>query len=119
MKKTFTVVAAAAALSLAFAPAAMAGEGDHGHGHHGHGHGHHGHGHGHSQGHHEHHYHNGFHQTNGSLLSVLNGNNVNAVIGVCGNNVGVLGAIPINSPSITGTCAAGGIVDGDDVNVDG
>ncbi|MCG8923992.1 hypothetical protein [Lentzea sp. CC55] len=114
MKKTFTVVAAAAALSLAFAPAAMAGEGDNGHGH-----GHH-HGHGHSQGHHEHHHYHGFHQTNGSLLSVLNGNNVNAVIGVCGNNVGVLGAaVPINSPSITGTCAAGGIVDGDDVNVDG
>ncbi|SDG77435.1 hypothetical protein SAMN05216553_111172 [Lentzea fradiae] len=95
MKKTLAVVAAAAALSLAFAPAAMAGEeGDH-------------------------HYY-GFHQTNGSLLSVLNGNNVNATVGACGNNVGVLGAaVPINSPSFTGTCAAGGIVDGDDVNVDG
>ncbi|MCR3747911.1 hypothetical protein [Lentzea californiensis] len=97
MKRTFAVVAAAAALSLAFAPAAMAGGDDD----------------------HHHHYH-GFHQTNGSLLSVLNGNNVNAVVGVCGNNVGVLGAaVPINSPSITETCAAGGIVDGDDVNVDG
>jgi hypothetical protein len=97
VKRTFAVVAAAAALSLAFAPAAMAGEDD------------------------DHHYHNhGFHQVNGSLLSVLNGNNVNAVVGVCGNNVGVLGAaVPIYSPSITETCAAGGIVDGDDVNVEG
>ncbi|MCE7008597.1 hypothetical protein LWC34_38160 [Kibdelosporangium philippinense] len=40
--------------------------------------------------------------------------NVNAVVGGCGNNVGVLGgAVPILSPSITGSCAAGGIVDGD------
>ncbi|RDI30910.1 hypothetical protein [Lentzea flaviverrucosa] len=61
-----------------------------------------------------------FHQTNGSVLSVLNGNNVNAVVGACGNNVGVLGAaVPINSPSLTETCAAGGVVDGDDVNVEG
>ena len=97
MKKTFAVVAAAAALSLAFAPAAMAGEGDH-----------------------DHDYYHGFHQVNGSVLSVLNGNNVNAVVGACGNNVGVLGgAVPINSPSFTETCAAGAIVDGDDVNVDG
>ena len=96
MKRTFAVVAAAAALSLAFAPAAMAGGDD------------------------DHHHYHGFHQTNGSLLSVLNGNNVNAVVGVCNNNVGVLGAaVPINSPMITETCAAGGIVDGDDVNVDG
>ena len=62
----------------------------------------------------------GFEQVNGSVLSVLNGNNVNAVVGVCGNNVGVLGAaVPINSPSLTETCAAGGVVDGDDVNVEG
>ncbi|MEV6713164.1 hypothetical protein AB0M48_14130 [Lentzea sp. NPDC051208] len=61
-----------------------------------------------------------FHQTNGSVLSVLNGNNVNAVVGACNNNVGVLGAaVPINSPMITDTCAAGGVVDGDDVNVEG
>ncbi|ANZ36334.1 hypothetical protein BBK82_09930 [Lentzea guizhouensis] len=54
---------------------------------------------------------------NAPLLSVLNANNVNAVVGACGNNVGVLGgAVPINSPSITETCAAGGIVDGDDLN---
>ncbi|WP_434450742.1 hypothetical protein [Lentzea sp. E54] len=58
-----------------------------------------------------------FEQVNGPLLSVLNGNNVNAVVGACGNNVGVLGAaVPVNSPSITDNCAAGGIVDGDDVN---
>ncbi|SFR26975.1 hypothetical protein SAMN04488564_110260 [Lentzea waywayandensis] len=85
MKKACAVVAAAAALSLAFAPAAMAGEG-HGHG--------------------------GHHWKNGPLLLLLNGNNLNGTIGACGNNVGVLGgAVPINSPSITETCAAGGIVD--------
>ncbi len=57
---------------------------------------------------------------NGPLVSVLNGNNLNAVIGACGNNVGVAGgAVPINSPSIVGNCAAGGIVDGDDVNFEG
>lgn len=85
MKKACAAVAAAAALSLAFAPAAMAGEG-HGHG--------------------------GHHWKNGPLLVLLNGNNINGTIGACGNNVGVLGgAVPINSPSITETCAAGGIVD--------
>ena len=89
MKKACAVVAAAAALSLAFAPAAMAGEGhDHGHGGYGH------------------------QWKNGPLLVLLNGNNLNGTIGACGNNVGVLGgAVPINSPSITETCAAGGIVD--------
>lgn len=85
MKKVCAAVVAAAALSLAFAPAAMAGEG-HGHG--------------------------GHHWKNGPLLVLLNGNNLNGTIGACGNNVGVLGgAVPINSPSITETCAAGGIVD--------
>ncbi|ANZ36335.1 hypothetical protein BBK82_09935 [Lentzea guizhouensis] len=98
LKKTAAAVAAAAALTLAIAPAALAGEG------HGHGHGH-GDGHSHGGGH-------GHHWYNGGLLSALNGNNVNATVGACGNNVGVLGAaVPINSPSITGTCAAGGIVD--------
>ena len=83
MKKVCAAVVAAAALSLAFAPAAMAGES-----------------------------HGGHHWKNGPLLVLLNGNNVNANVGACGNNVGVLGgAVPINSPSITGTCAAGGIVD--------
>ena len=88
MKKTCAAVLAAAALSLAFAPAAMAGEGhDHGHGY-------------------------GHHWSNGPLLVLLNGNNLNGTVGACGNNVGVLGgAVPINSPSITETCAAGGIVD--------
>ncbi len=86
MKKVCAAVAAAAALSLAFAPAAMAGEGHEGHG--------------------------GHHWKNGPLLVLLNGNNLNGTIGACGNNVGVLGgAVPINSPSITETCAAGGIVD--------
>jgi hypothetical protein len=85
VKKACAAVVAAAALSLAFAPAAMAGEG-HGHG--------------------------GHHWKNGPLLVLLNGNNLNGTIGACGNNVGVLGgAVPINSPSITETCAAGGIVD--------
>lgn len=85
MKKACAVVAAAAALSLAFAPAAMAGEGHGGYGH---------------------------QWKNGPLLVLLNGNNLNGTIGACGNNVGVLGgAVPINSPSITETCAAGGIQD--------
>lgn len=83
MKKACAAVAAAAALSLAFAPAAMAGEG-----------------------------HGGHHWKNGPLLVLLNGNNTNVNVGACGNNVGVLGgAVPINSPSITETCAASGIVD--------
>ncbi|CAL9635735.1 hypothetical protein SUDANB95_06177 [Actinosynnema sp. ALI-1.44] len=54
---------------------------------------------------------------NGGLLSAVNGNNLNVVAGVCGNNVGVLGAaVPINSPYFIDNCAAGGIVDGDDAN---
>jgi hypothetical protein len=84
VKKACAAVAAAAALSLAFAPAAMAGEAHSG----------------------------GYHWKNGPLLVALNGNNLNGTIGACGNNVGVFGgAVPINSPSITETCAAGGIVD--------
>ncbi|MBB5956263.1 hypothetical protein FHS29_002849 [Saccharothrix tamanrassetensis] len=64
--------------------------------------------------------HDGPHWTNGPIVSALNGNNVNAVVGACGNNVGVLGAaVPINSPVFIDNCAAGGIVDGDDVNVNG
>lgn len=52
---------------------------------------------------------------NAPLLVVGNANNINTTVGVCGNNVGVLGAaVPINSPSITDTCAAGGIEDGDE-----
>jgi hypothetical protein len=52
---------------------------------------------------------------NAPLLIVGNANNLNGVVGVCGNNVGVFGgAVPINSPSITETCAAGGIEDGDE-----
>jgi len=85
VKKACAAIVAAAALSLAFAPAAMAGEGHHDH---------------------------GYQWSNAPLLVLLNGNNVNGTVGACGNNVGVLGAaVPINSPSITETCAAGGIVD--------
>ncbi|HEX7308251.1 hypothetical protein [Lentzea sp.] len=88
MKKAIAAVAAAAALSLAFAPAAMAGEG------------------------HQDYPGQGYHWSNGPLLVLLNGNNLNGTIGACGNNVGVLGAaVPINSPSLTGSCAAGGVVD--------
>jgi hypothetical protein len=50
---------------------------------------------------------------NAPLLIVGNANNVNANVGACGDNVGVLGgAVPINSPSITDTCAVSGIEDG-------
>ncbi|MDX3658640.1 hypothetical protein [Lentzea sp. NPDC055074] len=57
----------------------------------------------------------GHHWVNEPLLIVGNANNLNGVVGACGNNVGVLGAaVPVNSPSITETCAAGGIEDGDD-----
>lgn len=38
--------------------------------------------------------------------------NLNLIVGACGNNVAVFGgAVPILSPSITETCAAGGIDD--------
>ncbi|MEJ2855432.1 MULTISPECIES: hypothetical protein [unclassified Saccharothrix] len=56
---------------------------------------------------------------NGGLASVVNGNNVNAVVGLCGNNVGAgiaAFAVPINSPIFVDNCAAGGVVDGDDAN---
>jgi hypothetical protein len=98
LKKAGAVAAIAAGLMMIAAPAfATTGEG-----HEGHGHGH------------------GYHWNNGPLLSVLNGNNVNGTIGACGNNVGVLGgAVPINSPVFVDNCAAGGIIDGDDVNFEG
>jgi hypothetical protein len=48
-------------------------------------------------------------------IPIANDWNLNAVVGACGDNVGVLGgAVPIMSPSITGNCAAGGIMDNDD-----
>ncbi|MGW4211801.1 hypothetical protein ACWEIJ_27675 [Lentzea sp. NPDC004789] len=57
---------------------------------------------------------------NAPLLIVGNANNLNGVVGACGNNVGVFGgAVPINSPSITETCAAGGIEDGSEWGHDG
>ncbi|MBP2320854.1 hypothetical protein JOF56_001239 [Kibdelosporangium banguiense] len=38
--------------------------------------------------------------------------NVNVIAGVCNNNVGVLGAaVPVLSPQIVDSCAAGGIDD--------
>jgi hypothetical protein len=47
-------------------------------------------------------------------IDIVKDININGVVGACGNNVGVLGgAVPILSPSITGSCAAGGIVDGE------
>ncbi len=48
---------------------------------------------------------------NVSNVDVLH--NVNGTLGLCGDNVGVLGAaVPILSPSVTRTCAAGGIANG-------
>jgi hypothetical protein len=92
VKKVGAVAAAAAGLMMIAAPAAMA-DGGHGGGH---------------------------HWKNGPLVSALNANNLNGVIGACGNNVGVFGgAVPINSPSITETCAAGGISDGNDLGHEG
>ncbi|MEO6088212.1 MAG: hypothetical protein ABIQ18_34375 [Umezawaea sp.] len=101
LKKAGAVAAIAAGLMMIAAPAfATTGEGHEGHEGHGHSH--------------------GYHWNNGPLLSVLNGNNVNATVGACGNNVGVLGgAVPINSPVFVDNCAAGGIIDGDDVNFEG
>ncbi|WP_243727047.1 hypothetical protein [Actinocrispum wychmicini] len=44
-------------------------------------------------------------------IDIIKNINLNAVVGACGNNVGVLGAaVPILSPSITGNCASGGIM---------
>jgi len=45
-------------------------------------------------------------------IDILKDININGVLGLCNNNVGVLGgAVPILSPQITGSCAAGGIDD--------
>jgi hypothetical protein len=45
-------------------------------------------------------------------IDILKDINVNLIAGVCGNNVGVLGAaVPVLSPSITHSCAGGGIED--------
>ncbi|CCH28122.1 hypothetical protein ABZ816_05350 [Actinosynnema sp. NPDC047251] len=61
------------------------------------------------------------HQWNsGPLISALNGNNVNVPVGVCGNNIGILGLVaPVGSPQITGSCAQAAILDGHDNNVGG
>jgi hypothetical protein len=98
LKKAGVIAAAAAGLLMLGAPAFAGGDGD------GMGHG---------------------YDVNGAKhgqVGIVNLNdidiakdiNVNGVVGACGNNVGVLGgAVPILSPSITGSCAAGGIIDGD------
>lgn len=39
-------------------------------------------------------------------------NNVNAVLGACGNNVSVIGVtVPVNSPNPSAACASGGVED--------
>jgi hypothetical protein len=49
---------------------------------------------------------------NANDIDIVKDINLNAVLGACGNNVGILGAaVPILSPQSTGSCAAGGIVD--------
>jgi hypothetical protein len=92
LKKAGFVAVAAAGLMMLGAPA-FAGEGGHRHG--------------------------GNNARNGQVgiinlngIDILKDININGVVGVCGNNVGVLGlALPILSPQVTGSCAAGGIID--------
>ncbi|MGH3632400.1 MAG: hypothetical protein ACRDRL_33820 [Sciscionella sp.] len=66
--------------------------------------------------------HGGWHHGNGQIGLVNTGNidvlhNVNAVLGACGNDVAVLGAVvPILSPNPTAQCAQGGIVTGNSHN---
>jgi hypothetical protein len=100
LKKAGVVAAAAAGLLMLAGPAFAGGEGM-GDGY-GHGHGI-----------------NGAHNGQVGLVNlndidIVKDINLNAVVGACGNNVGVLGAaVPILSPQITGSCAAGGIMDND------
>jgi hypothetical protein len=117
LKKAGVVAAAAAGLLMLAGPAFAGGEGGHSHGY-GHGYGHaYGDNHGYGD---DHGY--GDNSSDNDQIGLLNLNDIdvakdidlNAVLGVCGNNVGVLGAaVPILSPQITGTCAAGGIMDDD------
>ncbi|MET0233952.1 MAG: hypothetical protein ABW224_04870 [Kibdelosporangium sp.] len=45
-------------------------------------------------------------------IDILEDINLNAVVGACDNDLGLLGSIvPIMSPSATGSCAAGGVSD--------
>jgi hypothetical protein len=45
-------------------------------------------------------------------IDILKDININLIAGVCGNNVGVLGAaVPVLSPSIVHSCAGGGIAE--------
>ncbi|MBW4719200.1 hypothetical protein [Saccharothrix obliqua] len=101
LKKAGAVAALAAGVMMVGSPA-FAGEPEHDwHGHH--------------DGHHGNH-----HFNQGHIVSLLNGNNVNAVVGLCNNDIPIIGLIvPIASPETTGNCAAGGISDGHDNNVGG
>ena len=92
LKKTGLVAVAAAGLLMLGAPA-FAGEGGHGHG--------------------VNNAHNGqVGLINLNDIDILKDINLNVVAGACGNNVGILGlALPILSPQVTGSCAAGGIID--------
>jgi hypothetical protein len=92
LKKTGLVAVAAAGLLMLGAPA-FAGDGDHDHG--------------------VNNAHNGqVGLINLNDIDILKDINLNVVAGVCGNNVGILGlALPILSPQVTGSCAAGGIID--------
>jgi hypothetical protein len=104
LKKAGVVAAAAAGLLMLAGPAFAGGEGM-GEGH----------GHGHDYGYGTNGTHNGqVGLVNLNDIDIVKDINLNAVLGACGNNVGVLGAaVPILSPQITGTCAAGGIMDDD------
>jgi hypothetical protein len=96
LKKAGVIAAAAAGLLMLGAPAFAGGDGEgHGYGVNGAKHGQVG-------------------VVNLNDIDIAKDINVNGVVGGCGNNVGVLGgAVPILSPSITGSCAAGGIIDGE------
>jgi hypothetical protein len=65
-----------------------------------------------------HHHTRGVNEAHGGQVGLVNLNDIdilkdidiNLIAGVCGNNVGVLGAaVPVLSPSITESCASGGI----------
>lgn len=90
LKKAGVVAAAAAGIMMLAGPAFAAG-------------------HGHARGINE--AHNGqVGLVNLNDIDILKDININLIAGACGNNVGVLGAaVPILSPSITHSCAGGGI----------
>lgn len=63
--------------------------------------------------------HGGWHDTEGhsqvglvNVQNVANDLDLNAIVGACDNKVGVLGGVvPVLSPSVTESCASGGIED--------